>query len=99
MKLKVGDKTFETTKITCGKMTDYYDVLDVVEESERENGRTTKKDWQLIKEFCVNFFDNKFTTEDVDNELDSSDLMIFWAMVGKEVADKTQSKIEKLIKK
>lgn len=98
MKIKIGDKTYEITKIDCEKMTDYYDVLEAVEESEKINSRTTKKDWELIKEFCVNFFDNKFTTEDL-KELDASDLMVFWMTVNKEVVDKAQNKIEKLLKK
>ncbi|WP_286909314.1 phage tail assembly chaperone G [Clostridium sp. UBA1652] len=99
MKIKLGEKTYEVTKITCGKMTDYYDVMDAVSESEKVNGRTTKADFNLIKEFLVNFYNNQFTTEDIDNELDVIDLMTFWIGIGVEINQKTQSKVEKLIKK
>ncbi|QLY82231.1 phage tail assembly chaperone G [Clostridium intestinale] len=99
MKITLGEKTYEVTKITCGKMNDYYEVMDSVDESEKVNGRTTKKDFDLIKEFLANFFGNQFTTVDIDNELDVTDLMTFWIGIGIEIKDKTQSKVEKLIKK
>lgn len=99
MKIKIGQNNYEKTKIVCGIMTDYYDVMEVVSESEKVNGFTTKKDFQLIKEFLVNFFDNQFTTEDIDKELDTCDLMVFWSMIGQEVQDKTKSKLEKILKK
>lgn len=99
MKITLGEKTYEVTKITCGKMTDYYDVMDSVSASEEVNKRTTKNDLNLIKEFLVNFYGNQFTSEDIDNELDITDLMTFWIGIGIEIRQKTQTKVDKLIKK
>jgi hypothetical protein len=80
-------------------MTDYYDVYDTVEESEKIHGRTTKNDFTLMKEFIVTLFDNQFTTEDIDENLSIVDLMAFWMLITKEINDKTLDKMEKILKK
>lgn len=101
MKLKINGKTYEKNKLSCGIMTEYYDVMDVVEESENVHGRTTSSDLKLIKEFICNFFDNQFSTDDIDKDenLEQADLQAFWLMITQEVNEKTKNKLEKLLKK
>lgn len=99
MKITINDITYESTKLTCGVIEGYFDVIDLVEESEKSKGRMSKTDRLLIKEFLCNAFGNQFTTEDIDNHLEFSDLIVYFRAIGEEVSEKTKKKFEKLAKK
>lgn len=99
MKIKINGKTYESVRLMCGAMEDYFDIVDQIEERAEQNKNITKEHRLLIKEFICTAFGNEFTTEDIDKNLDYADLMIYFRMIGEEVSEKAHKKFEKLAKK
>lgn len=101
MKIRIKGKNYENVKLHCAIVEDYFDLIECIQEREEQGKMMSKEQRQMMKEFIVKVFGCGFTTEDIDTdeELEYSDLMIYFLSIGKEIQNKTQNKLEKLAKK
>jgi len=93
MKIKIGKKTYEQTKFK-GRLT-----RKALEMQDLLNGdKFTTKEFDAIMTFLCDAFDNKFTSDDLLDELETTEIMADFAYVCEEVGkhmDKATNEYEK----
>lgn len=99
MKIIVNGKNFECTKIAGKKYDRFCDAMEEIEarQNKAESGYG-KDDVALMRGVIVDIFDNQFTTEDLYEDMDISDLIFKFIEVQGEIQTKLNNKIEKIQK-
>ncbi|WP_297520507.1 hypothetical protein [uncultured Clostridium sp.] len=99
MKIIVKGKNYECTKIVGRKYDKFCDVMHDIDTRQSEsNTGFNKDDMALMRELIVDLFDNKFTSDDLYDDLDVSELVFKFLEVQAEVESKLNNKIEKIQK-
>lgn len=99
MKIIVKGKNYECIKIVGRKYDNFCEVMDNIEKRQQTQGSGfTKEDLALIRELLADLFDNKFTSDDLYDDLDVSDVIFKFLEVQAEVEQKLNNKIEKIQK-
>lgn len=98
MKIKMGDKNFEQTKFKGRILRNLLEIQNILEE--REEAQEFKvEDLDIMCEFIVNTFDNQFTTDDILDNLEFHEIIVFFKQIAEEIMKKTNGKMGKLAKK
>lgn len=99
MKIVVKGKNYECTKIAGKKYDKFCDAMEEIEaRQEKAESGYGKDDVALMRSVLVEIFDNQFTTEDLYEDLDISDLIFKFIEVQGEIQTKLNNKIEKIQK-
>lgn len=98
MKIKIEGKTYEQTKFRGRALRNLLEIQDILQ-NRQEEGNFKVEDLDLMCEFVVNVFDNKFTTDDLLDNLEFHEIISYFKQVAEEIKKKTNSKMEQLGKK
>lgn len=93
MKIILKNQEFDSGKLLRGK----YKKFTEIKESLMDVNKETYTDGDLDKmvSAIVTLFDNQFTEDDINNELEISDIIFNFMRIDLEVAEKLNEKIEK----
>lgn len=93
MKIILKNQEFDSGKLLRGK----YKKFTEIKESLMDVNKETYTDGDLDKmvSAIVTLFDNQFTDDDINNELEISDIIFNFMRIDLEVAEKLNEKIEK----
>lgn len=94
MQITIKNKKYKAGKITRDK----YKQYTAVRERLMNKDFYSDEDIDDMINTIVSVYDNKFTFEDVEKELDISDIILNFTMVDVEIAEKMNNKIEKIKK-
>lgn len=75
MKITINNNTYEQTKIKCRLGERYLDLAEEFKEAEVKNGILTAKEINKMIDFLVEVFENKFTSTEVKDEMDISEVV------------------------
>lgn len=98
MKIKLDNKVYEKTKFMASKARNLLEITSVLENREKE-GVFKVEDFDLITEFIVNCFENEFTSDDLLNFLEYSEIQSIFYQIAEQIYKKTNDKMGKLAKK
>lgn len=99
MKIIVNGKNYECTKIIGRKYDKFCEIMDSIETRQKEEGGGfSREDLASIRELLADLFDDKFTAEDIYNDLDVSEVIFKFLEVQAEIENKLNNKIEKIQK-
>ncbi|WP_251861971.1 hypothetical protein [Clostridium sp. Marseille-Q2269] len=96
MKIIICEKTYEQTKFK-GRIT--RNLLEIQQHLEEVGENFKASDLDLLCQFIVNVFDNEFTTDDLLDEFEYSDIILTFRKITDEINKKTKKKFEQLAKK
>lgn len=95
MKITIGDKIYEQTKIKGRLVRKSLEVQDMLEEKGRKFGA---KEYDEIISFIVDTFERKFTSDDVLDELESKEIMSVFYDICTEIGGNMGNSVDKLEK-
>lgn len=95
MRITIGDKTYEQTKILGRLVRKSLEVQDMLEEKERKFGA---KEYDEIISFIVDTYERKFTSDDVLDCLESKQIMDAFYEICSEVGGNMGNSVDKLEK-
>lgn len=75
MKIKINDIEYEFGKLTRGKEKIYNEAYKKIEDNSKKNKNTDEEDYDLMVNTLVKLYDNQFTEDDVNDNLETPDIM------------------------
>lgn len=94
MQVVVKGKKYESGKITRSKYRVYTEVRDKIASKEVY----ADSDLDEMVSVLVKIFDNQFTEDDINDDMDVSDIMLNFSAIDFDIATKVNNKAEKLQK-
>ncbi|MDP4144162.1 MAG: hypothetical protein Q8936_06700 [Bacillota bacterium] len=95
MKVTIGEKTFEQTKIKGRAIRKFLEVKENLDTKEKDFGT---KEFDTIVNFIVDTFGNKFTSDDLLDELDASEIFKVFYDVCDDIGKQMSSKVNEFEK-
>ena len=94
MQVVVKGKKYESGKITRKKYKIYLDTREKIIDKELYND----EDLDGMIKTIVAMYDNKFTEEDINDDMEVSDIIVNFSAIDFEVGKKVNNKVEKIQK-
>lgn len=94
MKIVVNNKEFDSGKMVRKKFKAYSEVRDDLTDKEI----FSDEDLDKMVKALVTLFDNQFTEDDINDDMDVSDIMLNFSAIDFDIATKVNNKAEKLQK-
>lgn len=99
MTITINNKQYSSGKITGSKYDAFCDAMEIITKGqEAENRAWNKNDLALMRETLVEIYDHQFQYEAIYNEVEVADLIVHFMLIEKAIADKVNTKLEKLVK-
>lgn len=98
MKITLGDKTYEQSKLKGRIFRRFLEVQEILNESEKMQSFKTD-DLDLMVGFISEVFEHKFTSDDVYDELELDEIIPAFTKIARGINTKSQSKMSEFQKK
>lgn len=99
MKIIIKNEEFKSKKLV-GKLYELYlEISEKIDKYQKDNGVGWEKtSLKYAREFLVEYFDNKFTEEDLNEEVEVSTIITYFLLIDKQIQDEVTAKLEKIAK-
>lgn len=94
MQVVVKGKKYESGKITRNKYKIYTEARDKVINKELYNDA----DLDIMIKTIVAIYNNEFTEDDINDDMEVSDIILAFSVIDYEIAEKVNNKVEKIQK-
>ncbi|ABG83617.1 hypothetical protein BFS07_05445 [Clostridium perfringens] len=95
MKIEINGTTYDSGKIVRKKYRTYTEAKAKINEKEEKKIDYTDDDLELMEDTIVTIYDNQFTKEDIDDNLDVAEIIFEFMKCDIEIVGKLDKNIDK----
>lgn len=96
MNLTVKGKNYKCGKITRGKYSKFNKIYEELEQKDGKQSLYNDEDLDKMVECVVEAYDNNFTVNDINEELDVPEIIFAFSSIMMEIQEKLNKKVEKI---